>query len=72
MSSEKHWVDKNHYRVTSDDGKTSYLYEVSGILCTSHCVEIAKHHSDGTTDAYEVGGVLDSLCGDGTGKKKNS
>jgi hypothetical protein len=61
MSSEKHWVDDNHYRSVSDDGKTSYLYEVSGILGTSTCVEISEHHSDGTTDASEVGGVLDSI-----------
>lgn len=41
MSSEKHWVDDNHYRTVSDDGNTSYLYEVSGIMCTSHCVEMS-------------------------------
>ncbi len=70
MSKEKHWVDDNHYRVVSDDGKTSYLYEVSGILCSSTCVEIAEHHDDGTTDAYEVGGVMDSIFNGGKGRKK--
>lgn len=70
MSSEKHWVDNNHYRTVSDDGKTSYLYEVSGILDTSHCVEITEHHADGTTDAYEVGGVLDSIFNGGKGAHK--
>lgn len=68
--SEKHWVDNNHYRTVSDDGKTSYLYEVSGILCESHCVEIADHHSDGSTTAYEVGGLLDSIFSGGRGAKK--
>lgn len=70
MADEKHWVDDSHYRVVSDDGRTSYLYEVSGILCNSHCVEITEHHSDGTTDAYEVGGVLDSIFNGGKGKHK--
>jgi hypothetical protein len=70
MSSEKHWVDDNHYRLVSDDGKTSYLYEVSGILATSTCVEITEHHSDGTTDAYETGGLLDSIFNGGKGKHK--
>ncbi|MFN3313305.1 MAG: hypothetical protein ACK46Q_07545 [Hyphomonas sp.] len=59
MGKDKSWVDNNHYRTTSDDGKTSYLYEAG--FWSDTCVEIAEHHSDGTTDAYEVGGVLDSL-----------
>lgn len=70
MSDEKHWVDDNHYRIVSHDGETSYLYEVSGIWGSSHCVEMADHHSDGTTDAYEVGGVLDSLFNGGKGEHK--
>lgn len=70
MSNEKSWVDRNHYRTVSEDGETSYLYEVSGIFCESHCVEIAKHHSDGTTDAYEPGGFLSQLFSDGTGTHK--
>lgn len=70
MSKDKHWVDDNHYRTVSDDGKTSYLYKVSGILGTSTCVEIAEHSENGTTKAYEVGGVFDSLFNGGKGKKK--
>ena len=70
MSNERHWVDDNHYRNVSDDGKTSYLYEVSGILGTSTCIEIAEHHRDGTTDAYEPGGVLDSFINGGKGDHK--
>jgi hypothetical protein len=61
MARDKHRIEDNHDRAVSDDGKRSYLYEVSGILRTSHCVEIAEHHSNGTSDAYEVGGVLDSI-----------
>ena len=50
--SDKEWVDNDHYRVTSEDGRTSYLYKTDG--WTSQCEEIAEHHKDGTTDAYEV------------------
>jgi hypothetical protein len=67
---DKHWVDNNHYRTVSDDGKTSYLYEVTGIFGTSHCTEIAEHHSDGTTTAYEVGGLLDSIFNSDKGSRK--
>ena len=45
------WVDKDHYRVTSDDGRTSWLYKTDGWF--SHCVEVTEHHGDGTTDAYK-------------------
>jgi len=48
---KEEWVDKNHVRVTSDDGRKSYLYETDG--WSRHCTEIAEHHKDGTTDAYE-------------------
>ena len=30
MSSEKHWVDSDHYCLVSDDGKTSRLYQADG------------------------------------------
>ena len=61
---EKNWVDNEHYRVVSDDGKTSYLYKADGgLFHPDSCIEIAEHHEDGTTDAYEVdnsilGGLL--------------
>ncbi len=51
--SKKNWVDDNHYRTTSDDDKTSYLYKYGDLGDT--CIEIAKHHDDGTTDAYKPG-----------------
>ena len=52
--SNKSWVDKNHYRVTSNDGRKSYLYETDNSLFgPDKCVEVAEHHQDGTTDAYE-------------------
>ena len=70
MSDDKHWVDKEHFVKVSDDGKTSYKYQTDG--WTETCVEITKHHGDGTSDAYEVGGVMDSLFGDGTGKHKQT
>jgi hypothetical protein len=72
---EKVWVDKDHYRVVSDDGRTSYLYEAGGLFSSDRCVEISEHHEDGTTDAYEVDtsilGVLRGLTlGDMKGKHK--
>ena len=70
MSDKKHWVDDDHYRTVSDDGKTSYLYEVKGVFGISTCTEIAEHHDDGSTDAYEVGGVLDSIFSGGKGNHK--
>jgi hypothetical protein len=72
MSSEKKWVDEDHYRVTSDDGKTSWLYEADGsLLGTDTCIEVADHHSDGTTTAYEhEHGFMKSLFDGGRGKKK--
>ncbi|MCZ7652539.1 MAG: hypothetical protein M5U13_15760 [Thermoanaerobaculia bacterium] len=72
MSDEKHWVDNEHYRKVSDDGQTSWLYEAdSSFLGTDRCIEIARHHDDGTTTAYEVDhSFLGSLFGDGRGREK--
>ncbi len=67
--SEKNWVDKDHYRITSDDGKQSWLYKSEGILFThGTLIEIADHYEDGTTDAYEVAWGLFGPC---KGNKKN-
>lgn len=50
----KEWVDNDHYRVVSDDGTKSWLYEADGgLLGPDTCVEVTDHHSDGTTDAFE-------------------
>ncbi len=68
MSSDKHWVDSSHYRTVSSDGKTSYLHESKeDFFSTDRIVEVAKHHSDGTTDAYEND---DSFFGSGHGSHK--
>jgi len=67
---ERSWVDSKHYRETSSDGRQSYLYEAGGLLSPSILVEIADHHPDGTTTAYEPGGIIDTLFGDGKGQKK--
>ena len=54
MSDEKHWVDDNHYRVTSDDGSKSWLYKADGgLVGPDTVVEVTDHHEDGTTDAYK-------------------
>lgn len=65
----REWVDKNHYRDTIDDGRKSYLYESDGL--NSHCVEVADHHKDGTTDAYKAdNSILGSLFHGGKGEHK--
>ncbi len=61
MSKEVYERDSNgqvtHIRVTEDDGRTSYLYEVNRLTGgRSWCIEIADHHSDGTTTAWEFNG----------------
>lgn len=68
VMSEKVRVDDNHYRIVEDDGKTSRLYETDGgLFGPDTCVEVADHHPDGTTTAYEP---TDPLFTDGRGKKK--
>lgn len=53
----------------TDDGKESWLYESDGISDT--CVEVADHHDDGTTTAYEhSNSVFDGLFSGGRGTKK--
>jgi hypothetical protein len=62
-----------HIRETSEDGGTSWLYEVSNSIWGGKggCVEVAEHHEDGTTDAYEYdGGIIGSLFGGGKGGHK--
>lgn len=69
---EKHWIDANHYRVVSEDGKTSWVYEADGSLFgTDTCIEVADHNIDGTTTAhnYEYG-IMNSLTNGGRGDKK--
>lgn len=69
--SDKSWVDNNHYRETSSDGRTSWLYEVSGVIPSSTCVEVTDHHSDGTSTAHEYdGSLLSSFTSGGRGDKK--
>jgi hypothetical protein len=63
------WVDRNHYRKTTDDGGRSYLYESDGLH--SKCVEVADHHRDGTTKAYEHdSSIIGQLLHSGKGKEK--
>lgn len=63
-------VDSNHVRVTSDDGQQSYLYEIDSWGNRS-LVEVADHHTDGTTKAYEPATCLQAfVTGDARGKPK--
>jgi len=67
-----------HVRITSDDGRTSELYEADNSILgtllsdgTGKRVEVAEHHEDGTTDAYEAdNSVLGTLITGGKGAKK--
>ncbi len=54
------WLDSNHVRVTSEDGRTSYLYEVDP-FGERTCTEIAERKADGTTEDYIPRRVLDDL-----------
>jgi hypothetical protein len=49
------WMDSTHVRVTSEDGRTSYLYEVDSVGDRT-CTEIAERRADGTTDDYVPSG----------------
>lgn len=54
------WMDSTHVRVTSEDGRTSCLYQVD-----SHgdrtCTEITERRSDGTTSSRISARALDDL-----------
>jgi hypothetical protein len=54
------WMDNTHVRVTSEDGRTLYLYEVD-TLGGRTCTEIAERKPDGTADAYIPAQALDDL-----------
>ena len=81
MSKEEYVRDSSgkvtHVRVISDDGRTSYLHKANeGLDALLHgakgaCVEVAEHHKDGTTDAYEHdGSLIGMLFHGGKGKRK--
>lgn len=72
-------VNNKQYRTVSSDGKTSHLYEADTSLLGSFglgfdkCIEVADHHSDGTTTAHErehEHGFLNNIFYGGRGKKK--
>ncbi len=63
------WLDSNHVRVTSDDGRTSYLYEIDA-LGQRTCTEVARRKADGTTDDYVPSRVLDDLFWGGRDRYK--
>ncbi len=64
MAKEEYVRDESgnitHIRVTSDDGRTSYLYKandsVSALVigAKGELVEVAEHNEDGTTVAHKA------------------
>lgn len=66
---KRSWPDNSHYRDTNKEGSKSYLYETNG--WQSHLVEVAEHHPDGTTKAYEAdNSILGTLLHGSKGKEK--
>jgi hypothetical protein len=61
------WMDSTHIRVTSEDGRTSYLYEVDPHGART-CTEIAERRPDGTTDSRIPARALDDLFWGGGGR----
>jgi hypothetical protein len=61
------WMDSTHVRVTSEDGRISYLYEVDD-RGDRTCMEIVERKADGTTDAYIPAKALDDLFWGGRGR----
>lgn len=61
-------VDDSHVRVVSDDGSSSRVYDTSD---NWRCVEVADHHSNGTTEAFEYSGnPLSALFNGSRGEPK--
>jgi hypothetical protein len=54
------WMDSNHVRVTSEDGKTSFLYEVDAHGART-CTEIIERQPDGSMDSRLTARALDYL-----------
>jgi hypothetical protein len=62
------WMDSTHVRVTSDDGRTSYLYEVDA-QGARVCTEITERRSDGTTSSHLTARALDNLFWGGSSRR---
>ncbi|HUB18720.1 MAG TPA: hypothetical protein VL990_08805 [Acidobacteriaceae bacterium] len=54
------WMDSTHLRVTSEDGRTSYLYDVDASGART-CTEIIERRPDGTTNSHITARALDDL-----------
>ncbi len=69
--SKKVNVDDDHFRIVTDDGRMSWLYEKDGNF--DRCIEVAEHNQDGTTDAWEYdnGTIVNFLFNNSKGEKKN-
>lgn len=65
----KHWIDDTHYRVTDEDGKTSYIYQVKGLFGRSVLVGFVEHNPDGSNVAYKAAGDVDAMFKGRRGQK---
>ena len=64
--------DDGSVRVVSENGRKSWLFESEGLFGDlNNCIEVADHHEDGTTDAYEYRFSWNPLSSN-KGAKKNS
>jgi hypothetical protein len=54
------WLDSTGVRVTSEDGRTSYLYEVDSSGSRTRR-EVPEHKADGATDTFISSRDLDDL-----------
>jgi hypothetical protein len=63
------WVDSTHVRVTSEDGRTSYLYEIDS-YGGKNCTETAERRADGSTDSETSSRALDDLFWGARGRHK--
>ena len=57
---QESWMDNTHVRVTSEDGRTAYFYEVDD-QGARMCTEIVQRRTDGSTSSHLTSRALDDL-----------
>jgi hypothetical protein len=68
--SKKHWVNRNHYRVSSPDRRSSVLYK-TGYLGMDRAVEVTDHYRNGEAKSYHYDNSFAGVVfNGGRGEKK--